>query len=127
ETDGLYELFGRFEIEKYLEHNSYSFPKFFDPLSYLYICKTINIFDAGRNKDKLEDSFLKIEGNLHLIAFKDDMLFFPNEMEEIRDIMIKIGKKDQVTFKLVDSSSGHDSFLVEVEKFEEHIKDILKD
>ncbi len=43
-------LFGRFEIEKYLEHNSYSFPKFFDPLSYLYICKTINIFDAGRNK-----------------------------------------------------------------------------
>src|SRR5574344_951709 len=127
DTDGLYELFGRFEIEKYLEHNSYSFPKFFDPLSYLYICKTINIFDAGRNKDKLEDSFLKIEGNLHLIAFKDDMLFFPNEMEEIRDIMVKIGKKDQVTFKLVDSSSGHDSFLVEVEKFEEHVKDILKD
>lgn len=61
------------------------------------------------------------------LAFKYDMLFFPNEMEEIRDIMVKIGKKDQVTFKLVDSSSGHDSFLVEVEKFEEHIKDILKD
>src|SRR5690606_41549139 len=64
-----------------------------DLLSYLYICKTINIFDAGRNKDKLEDSFLKIEGKLHLIAFKDDMLFFPNEMEEIRDIMIKIDRK----------------------------------
>ncbi|RBQ29258.1 homoserine O-acetyltransferase MetX [Aliarcobacter vitoriensis] len=127
QTDGLYELFGRFEIEKYLEYNSYSFPKFFDPLSYLYICKTINIFDAGRNKDKLEDSFLKIEGNLHLIAFSDDMLFFAKEMEEIRDIMIKIGKKEQVTFKLVDSSSGHDSFLVEVDKFEEYIRDILKE
>lgn len=127
ETDGLYELFGRFEIEKYLEHNSYSFPKFFDPLSYLYICKTINIFDAGRNKDKLEDSFKKIEGKLHLIAFSNDRLFFPEEMEEIRDIMEKIGKKDQVTYKLVDSLNGHDSFLVEVEKFEEHIKEILKD
>lgn len=127
ETDGLYELFGRFEIEKYLEHNSYSFPKFFDPLSYLYICKTINIFDAGRNKDSLEESFTKIEGKLHLIAFKDDMLFFPEEMEQIKDIMIKIGKKEQVTFKLVDSSSGHDSFLVEVEKFEEHVKNVLKD
>lgn len=127
DTDGLYELFGRFEIEKYLEYNSYSFPKFFDPLSYLYICKTLNIFDAGRNKDKLEDSFLKIEGNLHLIAFADDMLFFPNEMEEIRDIMIKIGKSEQISYKLVDSSSGHDSFLVEVEKFEEHVRDILKD
>ena len=69
----------------------------------------------------------KIEGKLHLIAFKDDILFFPDEMQEIRDIMIKIGKENQVTFKLVDSSSGHDSFLVEVEKFEDHVKDILKD
>lgn len=125
-TDGLYELFGRFEVERYLEHNSYSFPKFFDPLAYLYICKTINIFDAGRNKDKLEDSFDKIQGNLHLIAFSDDMLFFPQEMEEIRDIMIKLNKKEQVTYKLVDSTSGHDSFLVEVEKFEDYIKEILK-
>ncbi len=125
-TDGLYELFGRFEVERYLEYNSYSFPKFFDPLSYLYICKTMNIFDAGRNKDKLEDSFDKVKCNLHLISFKDDMLFFPEEMEEIRDIMIKLGKQDQVTYKMVDSQSGHDSFLVEVEKFEDHVRDILK-
>jgi len=125
-TDGLYELFGRFEVERYLEYNSYSFPKNFDPLSYLYICKTMNIFDAGRNKDKLEDSFDKVQCNLHLISFEDDMLFFPEEMEEIRDIMIKLGKKEQVTYKMIESKSGHDSFLVEVEKFEDYVKDILK-
>jgi len=124
-TDGLYELFGRFEVERYLEYNAYNFPKFFDPLSYLYICKTMNIFDAGRNKDKLEDSFDKIRCNLHLISFKDDMLFFPEEMEEIRDIMTKLGKEDQVSYMMVDSQSGHDSFLVEVEKFEDHVQDIL--
>ena len=126
-TDGLYELLGRFEVERYLEYNAYSFPKIFDPLSYLYICKTMNIFDAGRNKDKLEDSFDKVESNLHLIAFKDDMLFFPEEMEEIRDIMINLGKEKQVSYKLIDSQSGHDSFLVEVEKFENHVKEILGD
>jgi len=125
-TDGLYELFGRFEVERYLEYNAYSFPKMFDPLSYLYICKTMNIFDAGRNEDNLENAFAKLKCNLHLIAFKDDMLFFPEEMEEIRDIMIKLGRKDQVTYKLVDSKSGHDSFLVEVDKFEEHVKKILE-
>ncbi len=126
-TDGLYELFGRFEVERYLEYNSSTFPKMFDPLSYLYVCKTMNVFDAGRNKDKLEDSINKIKCNLHLISFKDDMLFFPEEMEEIRDIMIKLGKQDQVTYKMVDSQSGHDSFLVEVDKFEDHVKEILKD
>lgn len=125
-TDGLYELFGRFEVEKYLEYNAYGFPKIFDPLSYLYICKTMNIFDAGRNKDKLEDSFDKVQANLHLISFADDMLFFPEEMEEIRDIMIKLGKENQVSYKMVDSKSGHDSFLVEVEKFEDHVREILK-
>ncbi len=125
-TDGLYELFGRFEVERYLEYNAYSFPKIFDPLSYLYICKTMNIFDAGRNKDKLEDAFAKITCQLHLISFKDDMLFFPEEMEEIRDIMTKLGKADQITYKSIDSESGHDSFLVEVEKFDKYIIEILE-
>ena len=87
----------------------------------------MNIFDAGRNKDKLADSFDKVQANLHLIAFSDDMLFFPEEMEEIRDVMIKVGKENQVSYLLVDSQSGHDSFLVEVEKFEEHVREILKD
>ena len=125
-TDGLYELFGRFEVERYLEYNAYSFPKIFDPLSYLYICKTMNIFDAGRNEDTLENSFQKINCKLHLISFSDDMLFFPEEMEEIRDIMEKIGKGDQVTYKMIESESGHDSFLVEVEKFDEYIIDLLE-
>lgn len=126
DTDGLYELFGRFEVERYLEYNAYSFPKFFDPLSYLYICKTMNIFDAGRNKDKLEDSFDKIRCKLHLISFSDDMLFFPEEMVEIKDIMKKLGKEDQVSYKMIESQSGHDSFLVEVEKFEDYVKEILE-
>lgn len=125
-TDGLYELFGRFEVERYLEYNAYSFPKVFDPLSYLYICKTMNIFDAGRNEDTLEDSFKKVKSKLHLISFSDDMLFFPEEMEEIRDIMQRIGKGEQVTYKMIESESGHDSFLVEVEKFDEYIIDLLE-
>lgn len=125
-TDGLYELFGRFEVERYLEYNAYNFPKIFDPLSYLYICKTMNIFDAGRNEDTLENSFAKVKGNLHLISFSDDMLFFPEEMEEIRDIMIKIGKGNQITYKMVESQSGHDSFLVEVEKFDKYIVELLE-
>ncbi|XOB63565.1 homoserine O-acetyltransferase MetX [Campylobacterota bacterium DY0563] len=125
-TDGLYELFGRFEVERYLEYNAYNFPKVFDPLSYLYICKTMNIFDAGRNEDTLENSFSKVKSKLHLISFSDDMLFFPEEMEEIRDIMIKLGKEEQITYKMIESQSGHDSFLVEVDKFDKYIIELLE-
>lgn len=125
-TDGLYELFGRFEMERYLEYNSYNFAKYFDPLSYLYIIKTINIFDAARNSDDLGEALSKIKGKLHLISFKDDMLFFASEMEEIYKEMQKIGKGDQVSYKMVDSNYGHDAFLVEVDKFGDYIIDILE-
>ncbi len=124
-TDGLYELFGRFEIERYLEYNAYSFPKFFDPLSYLYICKTMNIFNAARGSDKLEDALLKIKSKLYLISFSDDTLFFPEEMEEIYNIMKNI-KKHNVNYKMIQSEHGHDSFLVEIHKCKNHIQNILE-
>lgn len=31
ETDGLYELTGRFQVDRYMEYNGYNFPKRFDP------------------------------------------------------------------------------------------------
>lgn len=125
EQDGLYELFGRFEVERYLEYNGYNFPRNFDPLSYIYIVKTINIFDAGRNYDSLEDSLSSITAKLHLLSFKGDMLFFPQEMEEIYTTMKNIGKNN-CTYEMIDSDYGHDAFLVEVDKFSNKIKAMLE-
>ena len=124
-TDGLYELFGRFEIERYLEYNAYNFPKVFDPLSYLYVCKTMNIFNAARGSDKLEDALARITCDFHLISFSDDILFFPSEMEEIYDVMKELGK-DNMTYQMIESSHGHDSFLVEIDKFKDYVKDIIE-
>ncbi len=126
EQDGLYELFGRFEVERYLEYNGYNFPHNFDPLSYLYIVKTINIFNAARGSDKLEDALKGIKSKLHLISFSGDMLFFPAEMEEIKTLMDKIGNGDNCTYEMIQSDYGHDAFLVEVAKFEDKIIKMLE-
>ena len=123
--DGLYELFGRFEVERYMEYNGYNFPHRFDPLSYLYIVKTMNIFNAARGSDTLAQSLDKIKSKLHLISFSGDLLFKPEEMKEIYDIMNSIGKSNIVTYKEIKSDYGHDAFLVEVDKFEDYVKDIL--
>jgi homoserine O-acetyltransferase len=125
ETDGLYELFGRYEIERYLEYNGNNFPKWFDPLSYLYITKAINIFDISRKFESLEDAVSNITSKLHLISFKKDMLFFPSEMKEIEQAMINVGKKDLVTYLEVNSEYGHGAYLVELDKFKEHLKQVL--
>ena len=127
ESDGLYELFGRFEVERYLEYNGYNFSKNFDPLSYLYAVKTMNIFNAARGSDTLEEALTKIKCEFHLISFKGDVLFFPEEMHEIYETMCKLGKSEQCSYMEVDSDLGHDAFLIEVDKFSNHILEILGD
>ena len=127
ESDGLYELFGRFEVERYLEYNGHNFSKNFDPLSYLYAVKTMNIFNAARGSDTLEEALSKIKSEFHLISFKGDVLFFPEEMHEIYEVMCKLGKRDQCSYLEVDSDLGHDAFLIEVDKFSDHILEILGD
>jgi homoserine O-acetyltransferase len=123
-TDGLYELFGKFQVESYLEYNGYNFTKWFDPLAYLYITKAINIFDLSRGFDSLDEALGKITAKLHLISFKDDILFKNIEMKTIADTLNKIGNKNH-NYIDIDSNYGHDAFLVEIDKFEDYVKDAL--
>ncbi len=123
-TDGLYELFGKFQVESYLEYNGYNFTKWFDPLAYLYITKAINIYDLSRGFDSLEEALSRINADLHLISFTNDLLFKNFEMKEIADTLKNINKKNY-TYRDIESDYGHDAFLVELEKFENYIKDIL--
>jgi len=122
--DGLYELFGKFQVESYLEYNGYNFTKWFDPLAYLYITKAINIFDISRGFDSLADALKKVKSSMHLISFKADILFKNTEMKEIADTLSKIKYKDY-DYLDIDSDYGHDAFLVELDKFENYVKEAL--
>jgi homoserine O-acetyltransferase len=123
-NDGLFELFGRYEVERYMEYNTNNFSRTFDPLSYLYIVKAINTFNLSRGYDSLHDAISRIKANVHLISFSSDYLFFPSEMEHIAKMMKRNGQSH--TYLEVQSDYGHDAFLVELDKFEDHIKDVLK-
>jgi len=125
-TDGLYELFGRYEVERYLDYNGKNFIQWFDPLSFLYITKAINNFDATRNRNSLKDSLSLIKSDIILISFSSDLLFLPREMEKIYDTLAKIDFKHNLKYHAIDSDYGHDAFLVEYEKFEHHIKEELQ-
>ena len=126
ETDGLYEINGRFQVDRYLEYNGENFARRFDPLCYLYIAKMMNIFDCTRHYGNLKNACAQIRSRLHLISFKGDVLFPPRLMKEIYDTMSDLGKKDRASYAQIDSDYGHDAFLVEIEKFDGYIKNILK-
>ncbi len=123
-NDGLFELFGRYEVERYMEYNTNNFSRIFDPLSYLYIVKAINTFNLSRGYDSLHDAISRIKATVHMISFSSDYLFFPSEMEHISKMMERNGQP--YTYLEVESTYGHDAFLVELDKFEANIKDILQ-
>lgn len=123
-TDGLFELFGKFQVEAYLEYNGYNFTKWFDPLSYLYITKAINIHDLSRGFDSLEEALEKVVCELYLVGFEKDFLFLPSEMEHIATTMRACGKEN-VDYIEIQSDYGHDAFLVEIEKIDQYVRDAL--
>jgi len=122
-TDGLFELFGRYEVERYMEYNTANFARMFDPLSYLYIVKAINTFNLSRGYDSLHDAISRIKAHVHLISFSGDYLFFPEEMEHIARMLKRNGQPH--TYTEVDSDYGHDAFLVEIDKFDDRIRTAL--
>ena len=122
-NDGLFELFGRYEVERYMEYNTNNFSKIFDPLSYLYIVKAINTFNLSRGYDSLHEAILRIKAEVLLISFKGDYLFFPEEMKHIHHMMQR--NEQNSTYHEIDSNYGHDAFLVEIEKFDTIIKERL--
>lgn len=124
-NDGLYELFGKFQVESYLEYNGYNFTKWFDPMTYLYITKAINLYDLGRGFDTLEEALSKIQTQLYLISFANDMLFVPDELKKI-DTMLKARNYKKCDYFEVESDYGHDAFLVEIDKFETYVREALK-
>ncbi|MCR4941701.1 MAG: homoserine O-acetyltransferase [Campylobacter sp.] len=126
QTDGLYELFGRFSVDTYMEYNGYGFAKRFDPLSYLYITKMMNIFDCTRHYDSLKDALSPIRAQLSLFAFRNDLLFRPECMSEIYKTLCEMGRTQSCEYIEIDSDYGHDAFLVEIEKFDMYVTRALK-
>ena len=57
------------DFDRYMEYNGHGFPKRFDPLSYLYIVKMMNIFDCTRHYDDLAHALLPICAKVMLVAF----------------------------------------------------------
>jgi homoserine O-acetyltransferase len=127
QTDGLYELFGKFQVERYLDYNGNNFVNCFDPLSYLYITKAINFFDATRNYASLADSFSRIKSKITLISYTKDFLFLPEEMKTIETTLKNINKGDLVRYIEIRSNYGHDAFLVELNKFSHYIIEALEE
>jgi homoserine O-acetyltransferase len=122
--DGLFDFFGQFEVERYLTYNGYNFVDRFDANSFLYLAKALDLYDVAWGCESLEEALAPVAAPLQFFAFSSDWLYPPYQTEEMVTVLQRLGR--QVEYHLIESSYGHDAFLLEHETFAPLVRDFLE-
>lgn len=107
-----YDFSHDFEVESYLRYRGASFVQRFDANSYLYLSKALDYFDLSEEKD-LHKVFKGIKSKFLVVTFTSDWLYPSYQSKEIVRAM-KANDID-VSFIEIETTYGHDSFLVEID------------
>ncbi|MFZ2411248.1 MAG: homoserine O-acetyltransferase [Candidatus Methanoperedens sp.] len=112
-----------FEVERYLQYHGDNFVKRFDANSYLYITKALDYFDLSNGRT-LYEVFKEIKAKFLIIAFKSDWLYPTYQSKEILKICKLAGI--EATYCEINSTYGHDAFLLEIEEETHLVRHFLK-
>jgi homoserine O-acetyltransferase len=112
-----------FEVEGYLRYRGDNFVKRFDANSYLYLTKAIDNFTL-LNGHALNSIFRGLKAKVLVLSFKSDWLYPSYQSQEI----VKACKLAGVdaSYCELNSTYGHDSFLLETEQETQLIGNFLK-
>ena len=131
--DGMGEKFGReltgepgddyqfgfeaeFQVENYLRYQGDKFADYFDANTYLLMTKALDYFDPAREYDgDLRDAFRRTKAKFFIGAFSSDWRFSPKRSKEI--VRALIANRLDVSFAEIQSSDGHDSFLMPIPQY----------
>ena len=114
-----------FEIEAYLEHHAKKFTGQFDPNCYLYLSRASDLFDVAEHGGSVEAGLAKIQAERVLvIGVETDMLFPLRQQRELANQLKMPGR--ELEFLELSSIQGHDSFLLDVDRFSPPIENFFK-
>lgn len=107
-----YDFSHDFEVESYLKYRGDSFVQRFDANSYLYLTKALDYFDL-EEEGSLSSVFSRLKASFLILSFASDWLYPSYQSRE----MVKALKANDldVSYLEINSSYGHDAFLLETE------------
>jgi homoserine O-acetyltransferase len=109
-----YEFQTEFAIESYLKYNGNNFTRRFDANSYLYVTKALDYFDLTTPSGSLAAAFTGSTAIKYLVvSFTSDWLYPTYHSKELVAALTAVGA--DVTYLNIESTWGHDAFLLEVD------------
>jgi homoserine O-acetyltransferase len=105
-----------FEVESYLEHHANKFTGQFDPNCYLYLSRASDLFDLAEHGGSAQAALKPIAADrILVVGVTSDFLFTIEQQRELAAQFELTGKP--VSLIELDSIQGHDSFLVDMDRF----------
>ena len=119
-----YEFRTEFAVESYLKYNGNNFTRRFDANSYLYVTKAMDYFDLSLPAGSLAAAFASSANVKFLVvSFTSDWLYPSYHSRELVKALQAIGA--DVTYVDVESTWGHDAFLLELDTMTDLIGSFL--
>ncbi len=111
----------QFQVESYLRYQGNAFSEQFDANTYVLMTKALDSFDPARAYGgDLARALTHTQCAFLLIAFTTDWRFSAERSQEIVDALVQAGKP--VSSLVIASSSGHDSFLLNIPRYTDALR-----
>lgn len=105
-----------FEIESYLEAHANKFVGTFDANCYLYLSRAMDLFDVADHGGSLQHGLDRVGASRALIIGVETDILFPLAQQE--ELATGLARTDrEIDFRVLPSLQGHDSFLVDMDRF----------
>ncbi|MGZ3630242.1 MAG: homoserine O-acetyltransferase MetX [Ktedonobacteraceae bacterium] len=108
---GFTDLSERFDVEGYLYYQGHSLVKRFDANSYLYISRSMDLYDVSEGFPSIEDALSRLCSKALFIGIRSDFLFPAARVRWLADQARAAGSN--AIYAELDSPHGHDAFLKE--------------
>lgn len=109
-------------VREYLRYQGDKLVKRFDANSYLCLLRALDLFSLSENGETF-GALRRVCADVLVLGIKSDILYPTHQQRELVDALRAVGARAQ--YSEIDSSLGHDAFLLEFERFAPLIRDFV--
>lgn len=111
---GRFEMWQRFEVERYLDYHGAKLARRFDANSYLLLTKAMDLHDLGRGRGSLGAALRRIQVPTLAMGITSDILYPAYQSLDLVAELEDVG--GSAAYHEIDSPHGHDAFLIDFDQ-----------
>jgi homoserine O-acetyltransferase len=118
-----FDLWQRFQVERYLEYHGTKLARRFDANSYLLLTKAMDLHDLARGRGGLEEALARVTAPTLVMGISSDILYPSYQQQALCSDLCAAGAPAR--YVEIDSPHGHDAFLIDIDQVGEAVSDLL--